>query len=253
MTILKNAANFRDMGGIKLPYGEVAKGLIYRSNHLCYLDEGDQVKINGLDVGHFIDFRSAEELEAFPPNLASYHDASVHSLAIRPGSPAAVAEAIANGEMSAAHMVEQMTLIYGRLINEQLPTYKQFFQLLLDAERPVVFNCAVGKDRTGVAAMLLLLSLGADWAAIEADYLVTQQRIDVEAELDRAFSLWGERLPAQAKRAWFAPIFQTNLAYLHEGKRALDQTYGDIDGYWQALDLGGDAREALRQKYCLIV
>ena len=39
--------------------------------------------------------------------------------------------------------------------------YKELFRALEAGETPVLFHCSGGKDRTGVAAMLILLALGA--------------------------------------------------------------------------------------------
>ncbi len=245
MTILKNAPNFRDMGGIPLANGQFKPGLVYRSNHLCYLDDADQQAFKDHKIAHIIDFRSGDEHEKFPPKLADGHIVQQHSLAIQPGSPKAAAEAMAAGSMSADFMSSEMADIYKRLIDDQLPTYRRFFELLLNTDQPVVFNCVIGKDRTGIAAMLLLLSLGASWQAVEQDYLITGQRTDVAKELDRSMKLWGDKLPIGTKAEWFEPIFKTELAYLHRGRQALIDTYGDINGYWQALELGDDARQAL--------
>ena len=39
--------------------------------------------------------------------------------------------------------------------------YKELFRALEAGETPILFHCSGGKDRTGVAAMLILLALGA--------------------------------------------------------------------------------------------
>jgi len=46
-----------------------------------------------------------------------------------------------------------------------------FFQALLDADGPVLFHCSTGKDRTGVAAALLLMALGVSEEDIVKDYM----------------------------------------------------------------------------------
>ena len=38
--------------------------------------------------------------------------------------------------------------------------YKELFRALEAGETPILFHCSGGKDRTGVAAMLILLALG---------------------------------------------------------------------------------------------
>ena len=54
-------------------------------------------------------------------------------------------------------------------------SYKQFFRELigLDEGRAVLFHCTQGKDRTGVAAMLILSALGVPEEVIIEDYMMT--------------------------------------------------------------------------------
>jgi protein-tyrosine phosphatase len=51
--------------------------------------------------------------------------------------------------------------------------YKQVFDILLDSDNlPLVFLCNAGKDRTGRAAMIILLALGVPEKTIYKDYLL---------------------------------------------------------------------------------
>ena len=60
--------------------------------------------------------------------------------------------------------------------------YKFMFNKLLEGDAPLLFHCSNGKDRTGVAAMLILLALGVSEEIAKADYLQSnvsrKQRID---------------------------------------------------------------------------
>jgi len=49
-------------------------------------------------------------------------------------------------------------------------------------ERPVVYHCAAGKDRTGVISALLLGLLGVPDEVIVADYVATQESLDAIIE-----------------------------------------------------------------------
>ena len=50
--------------------------------------------------------------------------------------------------------------MYERMLHGN-KAYKELFRALEAGETPVLFHCSGGKDRTGVAAMLILLALGA--------------------------------------------------------------------------------------------
>ena len=51
------------------------------------------------------------------------------------------------------------------------------FAELLAGDAPLAFHCTAGKDRTGVAAALLLTALGVPRATIVEDYLLSNQHM----------------------------------------------------------------------------
>jgi protein-tyrosine phosphatase len=56
------------------------------------------------------------------------------------------------------------------------------FDCLLAGEAPMLFHCTNGKDRTGVAAMLILLALGIPEEIAKEDYI--QSNISRQFEID---------------------------------------------------------------------
>ena len=73
---------------------------------------------------------------------------------------------------------------------EELPLENDSFQILLQEmcrlSAPILFHCASGKDRTGVAAMLVLYLLGVDPETIMEDYMLSNDflRENIARELD---------------------------------------------------------------------
>lgn len=61
----------------------------------------------------------------------------------------------------------------GQVFLAQYMAYKRLFAHLAAGEVPIVFHCTAGKDRTGVAAMLILPSLGVSEEDALYDYLLT--------------------------------------------------------------------------------
>ena len=51
--------------------------------------------------------------------------------------------------------------------------YGKMFDILLEGNVPLYYHCSAGKDRTGVASILILLALGVRRKDAEADYLYT--------------------------------------------------------------------------------
>lgn len=90
------------------------------------------------------------------------------------------------GEQSAS---ERMREVYRSIVlSENTAVCIRGIIRAVNAEKgAVLFHCATGKDRAGVVAALLLRLLGADDAAIYADYMHTNETL--EHELAQAYSL----------------------------------------------------------------
>jgi len=52
------------------------------------------------------------------------------------------------------------------------------FAQMLAGNVPLAFNCSAGKDRTGIAAALILTALGVPRATVIADYAATYRYLD---------------------------------------------------------------------------
>ena len=64
--------------------------------------------------------------------------------------------------------------VYFRILRMSKSAYRVFFETLLANDEAIIFHCTVGKDRTGVAAALLLSLLGIPEEEIVRDYALTQ-------------------------------------------------------------------------------
>ena len=60
------------------------------------------------------------------------------------------------------------------------------FEYIQKGDVPILIHCASGKDRTGVACMLILLALGVDREIVLEDYLLTNvyQRDAIQKKLE---------------------------------------------------------------------
>lgn len=96
-----------------------------------------------------------------------------------------------------------------------------------DAGLPAVFHCAAGKDRTGIAAALLLSILGVDDATILDDYELTNiyrsnRRIEVLRPTLEAAGVDVEKVrPFLSARR---PVMEATLRHIHED-------YGGVERY----------------------
>lgn len=172
--------NFRELGGYAAADGRHVKyGLLFRGPALCGLSESDKKAINDLHIKTVLDFRSKNESDHNPeyvPDSASYFrkcasiDRYGHEIDYSPGTI----------EKLTHKFITLFRLIRGMITNDvynAMPFHNKAFQMMFDLlehqQVPMFFHCAAGKDRTGVAAILILLALGVDRKTALDDYELT--------------------------------------------------------------------------------
>lgn len=167
---LEGTGNTRDLGGYPGLDGHLTRKHAYlRSDSLGRLTKEDVRQLEEYGVSCVIDLRTGEEIEKQPSilfgreNIAYYHV---------PFSDQLISHEPEWGR------AESMADLYIRLLEQQGGSYREFFRIILKHRgKTVLFNCAAGKDRTGVAAMLLLLTAGVSCKAVIADYEVSQSNM----------------------------------------------------------------------------
>jgi protein-tyrosine phosphatase len=140
-----------------------------------------------------------------------------------------------------------MIEIYRRLPYEQADSYRQLFKRIAEGPLPLMFHCSAGKDRTGVAAALLLTILGVPRDTIIEDYLLTERffesccrmvfrdpTADRFREVDSG--VWEPML--RAERSYIETMFETLIA-----------EHGSVEAYLHDV-VGADdtSRAAIRRK-----
>ncbi len=171
---LDGASNFRDLGGYRgLGQRPLRWRRLFRSDHLANLSASDRDTLTKLGVARSFDFRGVEERAAAAYDLPGLRQ---HSLAIEPSVAQRMHDLVQAGiTLDATHMTELMHELYVHLVDDSADRYAEWFEHLLAEDTPLVFHCTAGKDRTGVAAALLLAALGVPRSVIEQDFLLTNQ------------------------------------------------------------------------------
>jgi protein-tyrosine phosphatase len=127
--------------------------------------------------------------------------------------------------------------------------YEVFFRRLEeDGSLPILFHCRGGKDRTGWAAALLLLLLGADRDCVKEDYLLT-------GELNRERNL---RRMEEYRRYTSDPLVLDYLAGLQDARESyIDAAFAELDRVsagpedyvLRYFNLGPERVDALRSRF----
>ena len=166
-------SNARELGGLPAAEGRrVKSGVLLRTAKLSKLSEADTARLAGeFGVKHIFDFRDAVEFRRDPDREVP--GAQLHSLPVLPGLPGESNEDFLR--VTPERVTELMQGVYRTMAESDASAgaYRTFFRVLLASGGPaVLWHCTQGKDRTGVAALLLLTALGVpEEAAIEEYYL----------------------------------------------------------------------------------
>jgi protein-tyrosine phosphatase len=169
---LEGGRNFRDVGGYRVADGRQVKwGKIYRSGVMSGLTLADYDYLSKLGILAICDLRSPQERAAEPSPFLG-----------KAGAPRVVAT---DYDMSASmamfarmrtreDAIQGFADAYVAFLDMLTPHYTDMFARLVADQGPLAFNCSAGKDRTGMAAALILSVLGAPRETVLADYGLTQ-------------------------------------------------------------------------------
>lgn len=241
--------NARELGGYKTSDGKtVREGVLLRS---AALTEASQEEIDHL-INHYnlatvIDLRAsyelAEEPEIVLDGVAQYNF-RIMDEQLMAGRAASISDILTDPDVDP---VKRMTAIFeAGVVSDQMYVeflqgetgkagFRDFFRVLLETPEgdAVLWHCTNGKDRTGVAAMLLLGVLNVDEETIMEDFMLTNTFF--EAEISAMRTQLSAYVKDEAKleeflvagRAVYAPYMQNAIDYIKEN-------YGDIPGYVKA-------------------
>ncbi|MBP5718843.1 MAG: tyrosine-protein phosphatase [Abditibacteriota bacterium] len=260
---LEKVNNARELGGYRIGNQRIRRGLLLRSGRLSGASDQDvQTLSEKYRLGAVADFRMTVEQEESPdrPVPGAVHYALPVMEFVEEGlSPDMAAfmddrtdrvvwiqNAVDFGFLNDRFYIDFLRPELGRA------GYRKFFQILLELpeDRAILWHCTDGKDRTGVAAMLLLSALGADRDLIMRDYLLTNtfnaEKLQAGREKLSGISLSQERRDIYL----FTTAGGVFARFLENAMEDLESAYGSMEGYLSAeLGIGPAERGILRRKY----
>jgi protein-tyrosine phosphatase len=251
---LEGVLNFRDFGGYATHDGRrVAHARLYRSAHFHNATALDRTMLDALNIGVIADLRRPEE-RAAEPNAWPGERRATRVLWNDQGlaAPPPHEGVATTGEWSLASVDHYMLHSY-----ETYPYEPRYVHLFGGFVRDMaacgdagVIHCAAGKDRTGSLAALILSLLGVARETIYADYMLTNDTIDVAARLPVMRARIAQRYNVAAPDDALIAMMQVKPAYLDAYLGAIAARYDRIEDY-SAEVLGVDEamQAALREKY----
>jgi len=225
LVALEGTLNFRDLGGYEGLGGRTVRwGLVFRSDALHELTDADRARLRAMGLRAIYDLRRPIEQERQPTALGEEHGHRIVSLAVD-DDPDADANApelidlIKSGELPEADDGFMIDL-YAQILLRGAEGFGRLLTHLTDDDGlPALFHCAAGKDRTGLAAALLLSLLGVDDEVILDDYELTNEfrsnrRIEILRPELESFGVDIEKVrPFLSARR---PVMEATLRHLHD-------------------------------------
>ncbi|MEI6682035.1 MAG: tyrosine-protein phosphatase [Bacteroidota bacterium] len=233
--------NFRDLGGIPAVDGRKVKpGLLFRSGDLFNLTPGDIIRLEEMNLSTIIDFRAHREVAARPDKQVATVKNSIHIDIFDAARD--TAEKFLE-ENNAAGLETVLIADYRRMITSHQEDFRRFLAILSGTDDlPLVYHCAAGKDRTGLATVFLLTALGVSLVHIMEDYMATN--IFGKTYTDKIIRKVTESgLNGEILR----PLLEVRTAYFEAAMDEINRTSGSLHTFVEVV-LQADV-VTLRQKY----
>lgn len=264
---LPGVPNARELGGYPAGDRTVRKGILIRSGALSKAEpEAITILSEKYHIRYVIDFRMGSVIDGVPdPEVPGADNirlpvVEIEDFMAKAGNPELVKiyksgsideRAMFDLEYESGLLSPEMYILF--LLGERgKKAYREFFRILLDHDPDkgaILWHCADGKDRAGLAAMLLLYALGSDMETILEDYLITNENNAAKLEKLRKDSESFGMPPEKVE----ALLFVSGGVFRHYMTHAIDTLetrYGSVTGYLtEELGLTPADISLLREKY----
>ncbi|WP_459786876.1 tyrosine-protein phosphatase [Alteriqipengyuania sp. 357] len=244
--------NFRDYGGYPtLGGGRVRTGLLFRSGQHVEASESDLRTFADLGIRTVIDLRGNGERERHPcrrPDLwdgeVVFYDGETSSRAPHePGQPQ---------ELTAESAHDRMLKVYTRMPENAAMQviFGQYLRTLAEREGASLVHCFAGKDRTGIAAVLLHHILGVSRADMLEEFLRTNDAPTYHILERQSLPGIEERLGGPIVPAAIAELMQVREAYFDRFFAIVDERWGSLDAFLgDAIGVDDGLRDSLQSRF----
>lgn len=249
--------NLRDLGSMTAFDQEkmVKPGLLFRSSCLHHASDENLETLNNMNLENVVDLRTPVERDVMPDRLIRTWN--LYELPVLKEKAAAEAFGGTGKMLVSAVKTMDSTIedLYRQMIvnPEAIETWKAFFRVLLhsDEGRGTLFHCSEGKDRTGMAAGLLLHALDVPEEAIEQDYL--QTNIDAAGLIDHDENMASSITERHALlREDLTDFLTAKKGYYNAAQNAVKEGWGSWKGYLkEAVGLTDEDFSALQNRYLM--
>lgn len=250
--ITEGIHNFRDFGGWLGADGrQVRTGLLYRSGQHVEASDADLAAIDALDIRTVIDLRGEGERARNPCRRVEGWDGDV--LFYEGETSSSPPHMDITPETTTAEFArERMLAVYTRMpVNPAMQTmFARYLRALVERDGASLVHCFAGKDRTGIAATLVLHILGVSEADQRAEFLRTNDAPTIDVLRRQSVPGIEARLGRTLDEEGIRALLEVHGDYLDRFHAIVNESYGSLDA-WLEAEIGVDdaLREALRERY----
>ncbi len=255
--IFHGCNNTRDLGGISTTDGKkiasrrlIRSGTLYRMNSVACRKLETQYQVRTV-----IDLRTPSEIDRHPlpsklkipiVNIPLSEHAMLGIIDDSAGITHKIRAVVAKGMTEAAFMNETYrNLISGK---NAVSGYRRIFDILLDSpDGATLFFCEQGRDRTGMAATMILSALGVSIDDIRNDYLISPPTKKEFALIDVMRKL---RLASEPEATFAKEFVSPSVSRFDYAVCYLEKQYGSIQEYLsEAVGLKKNEIEKLKANF----
>ncbi|URM88984.1 tyrosine-protein phosphatase [Streptomyces sp. MRC013] len=251
---LTGVRNFRDVGGLPTVDGlRVRPGKLFRSGHLAHATGEDAAFLASLGLHTVFDFRNAADQALEGPDVELPGVRNVNIPLSDPADGAEFWTMVRNGDLDQlrdllgdGRAAARMRAAYRSIVTGRTAEHSRVLHALAEDNMPALMHCAAGKDRAGLSVAVVLMAVGVERGAIEADYLKSNDP-HRRYRVRRADPSPDGTSPQVMEL--LAPLFDARAEYLHTAYAAIEETWGSTERYLSdGLGLSGPTRDRLRER-----
>lgn len=231
---LEIAHNVRHIGGYSTRHGRLTSHAMVRSAGLHQLTSRGVAALSDYGITAIVDLRSTVERERdVTPDPSS---AGIRHV-IAP---------VFEQDHSPVGMEKEFpgyAVVYERMLASGQTAYRTLFEVIAETNGRVLFHCSAGKDRTGVAAALMLGLVEVADETICEDFALSASLLE---------PVLGEWLPKMAERgideAKALKLLASDAEDMAKTLAHIERRYGGPAGYLEDIGLSATAMSAVRAK-----
>lgn len=215
--ILDNVLNVRDIGGYNSNLGKIKYNTIIRGQVPYNISDYDESMFSNMNL-EVIDLRTKEEKES----KKSYFYNKYNDINLK--------------KTRWPKTEKEIPYTYIEVLDDY-SNIRKILEIILKSEKTIYINCNLGKDRTGVIIMIIMLLCYVKEEEIIADYALS----DIYLKNNYLeFHKNNKGYPKYLGRA--------KPEYIEKTLEIFKNKYGDINSYMEIIGISSNKQQALREK-----